>query len=443
MRVAHVLHELDPALGGPTTVLLNMALASARLGVDVEIWTAQAHDTTLPDVGTSPGSLTRVERPGPVHSERAFVGRFAADLGRVDLLHTHLFWRPHVAGFARLSRRTGTPLLHTMHGMFTTWCMRQKRWRKRLHLRLRGQRQLDDTAVVQMLNHSETEQSRQVGVRFRYFELANGVDTTAFEALPPRGRFRETDPALSDKCIILSMGRLHHVKGPELLLGAFLDIAPDHPDIALVMAGPAAGMLPQLRRMMADHPAAGRVRLPGLVRGERRLALLRDADIFAQCSYHETASMSIIEGAYAGKLMLVTDRCNCPDIADGEADLVVPADREAVRRGLRRLVTEKAQRGPRGAAARRLVEQRFTLDAVTPVWSSTTGESSRVTGIPPYETEASAHTGRRRRRPTAATMRGRPAGVGASCGDVWVGAGHGASVYATLSARPICGRQPQ
>lgn len=366
MRIAHVVKLLDPAHGGTTTVPLNMAVALAQAGLDVEVWTADAFGWRPPEARTLSGTLRLLERPGPMGLlDRRLVRRFADDLDRIDLLHHHSLWLPYGAGFVRACQRAGTPVVHTLHGMLMEWPISQKTRKKRVYLTLFGARQLRRTSAVQLLNQSEIEQSRRVGVNFRYFELPNGVDTTDLESLPARGTFRRTDPALQEKLIILSMGRLHPVKGPHLLLEAFLDLARERADIALVLAGPDEGMKPALEAMLRGHDAASRVRLPGLVAGGQRLALLADADLFAQCSRHETASMSIIEAAYAGKPILATDRCHCPQLEEAGAGVITAATVPAIRAGLRQLIDERDRLPARGARARRLVEEHFTLQRVT------------------------------------------------------------------------------
>ncbi len=366
MRVVHLNRELDPAMGGPTTVLLNTSAALARAGLDVEIWTTDAHGTAPPPLADGNGSLRLIERGGREgFLERRFFRRFRDDLRRIDLLHIHSLWRPYTMPFVKACEGLGVPTVHTMHGMLMDWPMRQKTLKKQTYLRLIAARQLRRTSAVHLLGGAEVEESRRLGVDFRYFHLPNGVDVSQFEALPKRGSFRATDPALKDKTIVMSLGRLHHVKGPEILLEAFLGLARDRPDLVLVMAGPDEGMLGHLRRMLQGHPAADRVRLPGLVGPQLRGSLLADADIFAHCSLHETASMSIIEAAYAGKCLLITDRCNCPEIGEADAGLVVPPTVESVGRGLGRLIDERHRMAERGANARAVVEQRFTLEAVT------------------------------------------------------------------------------
>lgn len=367
MRVAHIVQDLDPAMGGLATVPINMARAQARCGVDVEIWTSSWHDAPLPAAGELSGSLTLIERKtAGGFLDSAFVRAFQDDVARVDVVHTHSFWRPYCSRFAALGARLGKPVVHTMHGMLMEHPMRQKTFKKKLWLSLIGARHLRRLSAVQMLNREETTQSlRASGCDFRFIELPNGVDPAEFAALPPRGRYRVGDPSLADGFIILSLGRLHEMKGPDLLLEAFLEVAREREDVALVLAGPDEGMRPTLDRLLAGHPAAGRVRMPGLVRGEQRLELLADADLFAQTSRHETMSMSIIEAAYAQKPLLITERCHFPEISQHGAGVVVPTSAAGIADGLRRFLAERDRLAAYGAAGRRLVEERFTIERVT------------------------------------------------------------------------------
>lgn len=363
MRVAHLLKELDPAYGGTVTVPLNIARWTADAGLDVEIWTADRFGWEPP----AGGRITVKQRKGrDGFLEKGFYRRFADDLKTIDLLHIHNLWNPHSAHFINGCHKLGKPVLHTMHGMLMDWPMSHKRPKKLIYMKLVAARQLRRTTAVHMLNAEETRQSKNAGANFRYFELPNGVDTSEFSQLPPRGAYRNTDPALKDKTIILSVGRLHTIKGTELLLGAFLDLANARDDIALVLAGPDEGLKPTLDAMLRGHRAADRVRLPGLVQGDLRLSLLSDADIYAHTSRHETMSMAILEAAFAGKAMLVTDRCNAPEIAEVDAGVVVKVDRDDIRRGLEQLLADPNRMKQRGERAHELVQERFTASVVTP-----------------------------------------------------------------------------
>lgn len=360
MRIAHFFHALDPAEGGTFRVMMNMAISTAEMGHNVEVWALSIPDPEAEDVRRLKEAVRVVHHPGPAgRLSKAGVERFSGDFERIDLLHLHTLWRPLSWHASRLAKHAGVRTILTMHGMLMEHPMSISRLKKRLYLPLIGKRTLGNVDVVQMLNSEESRQSRLVGVDFPYVELPNGVDASQFAALPEPGAYRSTEPGLADKTIILSMGRLHDIKGCDLLLGAFLDVAETRDDLALVMAGPDEGSLPEIMSMLEGHPARDRVRLPGLVHGDQRLAMLADADIFAQCSRHETASMSVLEAAYAGKPLLLTDKCNYPEFVAAGTGVETPTTREGVREGLESLLERQGEFGTMGERARAVVNERF------------------------------------------------------------------------------------
>ncbi|MCA9291342.1 MAG: glycosyltransferase [Phycisphaerales bacterium] len=367
MRIAHIVRELDPAKGGPPTVIINTVRALARAGVEVELWTWDAFGTRIDPDDVAPGSVRIIEHREPRgRFDRDFFHRFDDAWDGIELVHLHQLWAPYSARFTFEARRRGVPSVMTLHGMLMDWPLGEKRLKKQFYLALVGARQLRATSAVHVLNEPEARQSSSRGIRFPGFILPNGIDPGMFDAPPAPGRFRARHPAIGDRVLIASLGRLHHVKGPDLLLDAFLAIARDRDDLALVLAGPDEGMRPTLDRMLDRHPARDRVILPGLVTGDDRLALLADADVFAHTSHHETASMAILEAAHAGKPLLITSTSHCPEVATLDAGIVVPPTAAAIRDGLERLLDDRARWAEIGANARRMTLERFTLDAVIP-----------------------------------------------------------------------------
>ena len=365
MRIAHYFHTLDAAQGGTFRVMANMALASAAAGHEVSVLTPSIPDKNAADVRALEEGLRVVHRPGPSGLlGKATAERFADEFTAADVVHLHSLWHAATWRIVNVCARVGTPTMLTMHGMLMDYPMRSSAAKKKVFLKTLGGSLLRRVGVVQMLNAEESRQSRGAGVDYRFVEIPNGVDVAQFASLPERGWYRSTQPALEGKTVVLSMGRLHSIKGCELLLGAFLDEAASREDIALVMAGPDEGSLPELEAMLEGHPARARVLLPGLVGGEVRLGMLSDADIFAQCSRHETASMSVLEAAYAGKPLLLTDKCNYPEFASAGTGAECPVSREGVRTALASLLDRRDDLEDMGARAKAIVDEKFRQDRV-------------------------------------------------------------------------------
>jgi len=364
MRIAHVVQSFDPALGGIVTAPLQMAGRQAEFGASVRIWTES--DPSINSLADTVAPLVD-SRPGPRGAfDGAFLNRFEREIDGVDVVHLHDFWRPYTARFVSAARRRGKVAVISLHGMLMSWPMTRKRLKKNVWLALAGRRTLQRASAIHLLNRTEREQSCAVGIDFACFDVPNGVDVNEFGTMPGSEAIRVRDPSLANRTIVASLGRLHVIKGPDLLLRAFLDVAHDFPKAVLVLAGPDEGMLPTLRSMIDGHAAATQVRIPGLVRGAERLELLGGCDVFVQPSRSEAMSVSILEAAYAKRCLLITDACSVPEVADCDAGMCVPATAESLRDALRVLLGDSALRERLGANARRMVEERFTLARTTP-----------------------------------------------------------------------------
>jgi glycosyltransferase involved in cell wall biosynthesis len=122
---------------------------------------------------------------------------------------------------------------------------------------------------------------------------------------------------------ILFSGRLIRRKGVDLLLKAFIAIAPEFPELELHLVGDGP-MLKQLRSM--SMPVADRVHFHGFKQRTELPAYYADADVLCAPSRYDGWGLIIPEGLAAGLLVVST---NCTgaalDLLDNQSGWVVQA----------------------------------------------------------------------------------------------------------------------
>jgi glycosyltransferase involved in cell wall biosynthesis len=182
-----------------------------------------------------------------------------------------------------------------------------------------------------------------------------GVDVDRFAGATVDRRLREELLGTRHKTLALYVGRLDHLKGVETLLAA-LEAVPECA-LAIVGDGPARAELELQARPLGD-----RVTILG-----RRLdveTLMASADLLVLPSRTEGLPFVVLEAMAAGLPLVATRVGGIPEaVVDGETGLLVPpGDSVALATAIRRMSDDQALRAHVVAAARRLVEERFSVE---------------------------------------------------------------------------------
>jgi glycosyltransferase involved in cell wall biosynthesis len=195
-------------------------------------------------------------------------------------------------------------------------------------------------------------------VRARTRVIANAVLAPALDGPPPpRGPRR----------MAVTMGRLHPVKGHDLLIEAFAALAGVRPewDLAIYGEGPARA---DLEALVRERGLEGRVRLPGQT--DQVEARLREADLFVLPSRAEGFPNALAEAMACGLPVVSFDCHSGPSelIRDGVDGVLVPAgDVAALSRAMAGLMAAPEQRARFAEAAPEVVT-RFSEASILARW---------------------------------------------------------------------------
>ncbi len=171
--------------------------------------------------------------------------------------------------------------------------------------------------------------------------IPNGVSATDFIPQDSEQKFR-SKYHLSDAPIVLFMGRLNPIKGPDLLLQAFAQIKDVIRDYQLVFAGPDEGMQSTLAALAAQHGVADRVRFLGFIDGSDKISAYHTARLLVVPSRHEAMSIVALEAGICGTAVMLTDQCGFGEIKTVDPSLEVTADIAGIAAGLQHLLSQPA-----------------------------------------------------------------------------------------------------
>jgi glycosyltransferase involved in cell wall biosynthesis len=357
LRLAHLLNSFHPLVGGAE----RQAAALAREQV--------AH-------GHRPLVLTRRRRglPGldalgaiPIH--RVPVGRFgalgfiASGLGflltrcrRLDLVHAHQARGNAVLGY--LARALGGPPLVVKLAGLDLPESGGPLSRARLAILRRA-----DAVVA--LTPAMRDALRGLGVaRERLHLIPNGVDLERFLPADENARraARQNLGLPPEVPLVLFVGRLEAVKGPDLLIEAWARLQTDPAALVLVGDGP-------LRSELTRAVNSERLRFVGEV--EDTAAYYRAADLMVVPSRSEGLSNTLLEAMASGLAVLATRvPGNVQVIEDGKTGRLVAPHPESLAQALDELLADRVTRSRLGQAAAVTVRERYALSATASAYEA-------------------------------------------------------------------------
>ena len=141
---------------------------------------------------------------------------------------------------------------------------------------------------------------------------------------------------------VLYLGRIQPRKNLARLVGAFAQMLPRHPDLTLVLAGPAGWLAEPIVARVQDLGLGERVRFPGYIDEGDKAALISGACVFAFPSLYEGFGFPALEAQACGVPLLASNTSSLPEVIGEGGLLVDPLDEGAIAAGLVRLLEDSA-----------------------------------------------------------------------------------------------------
>ncbi len=230
-------------------------------------------------------------------------------LREFDIIHLQTYRSYQNIILSREARLQNVPYILESHGTLprTTGGKRSAVWAlKHLFDTATGMKVLHQADRVIAHSDASIEEYVKFGVeREKVVLLLPPFDMTEFDGIPPGGSFRERY-GIHDKKIILSLGRIHKIKGLDFLADSFARLCTTRDDVVLVIAGNDDGYLAKLRAHVHRAGIMDKVIFTGFVQGPAKLAALNDADVLVQPSLYEYNSRVMYEAILCGTPVVVS-----------------------------------------------------------------------------------------------------------------------------------------
>jgi glycosyltransferase involved in cell wall biosynthesis len=218
-----------------------------------------------------------------------------AETGSVDLFHNHGLWMMPNVYPGRAASKFKIPLVVSPRGALSRTAFSSGSIIKKVFWPLLQKPVLDSAICFHATAKAECHDIRRAGFIQPVAIIPNGVDIPVL--LPKESKKFRT---------LLFLGRIHPIKGLDMLLPAWGVLQDRFSDWRLRIVGPDdRGYLSEMRRL-AGKLGLKRIEFAGAIYGTQKWQAYRDADLFVLPTFSENFGMAVAESLASGTPVIVT-----------------------------------------------------------------------------------------------------------------------------------------
>ena len=280
-----------------------------------------------------------------------------------DVVHVHEHRQTLSIIVCYFARRYGIPYVVQAHGSVLPFF--QKEGLKNIFDKVFGFKILYGASKVFALTEVEKEQYLKMGVEEDRIEIVPlGINIEEYSDLPEEGIFREKFNISKDDKLIIFIGRVHEIKGLDLLIDAFKELADSVSDVKLAIVGPDDGYMDALNLRIAECGLSDKVIVTGPLYKKEKQEALVDCDLFVMPSKYESFTTSGLEAMACGKPLVLTKNNHIHDWVDGSVGLACDDDKMSLKDAMAEVLFDEELSKKFGMNGRRLIQEKYNWDMI-------------------------------------------------------------------------------
>lgn len=142
------------------------------------------------------------------------------------------------------------------------------------------------------------------------------INLNEYNDLPEKGKFKSKYGISENDKLILFLGRIHEIKGLDLLIKSFNHINNDNVKLAIV--GGDYGFKEELLKLIEQFDLKDKVIFPGVLTGTDKIEARVDCEIFIMPSRYESFTTSGLEAMACKKPMVLTKNNHIGSMGKGQ-----------------------------------------------------------------------------------------------------------------------------
>ena len=300
--------------------------------------------------------------------------KISKDIKDYDIVHIHEHRQTLAIIASYFARKNNIPYIVQAHGSVLPFF--QKEGLKNLFDKVFGFKILHNASCVFALTEVEKEQYLKMGVDEDKIEIVPlGINLEEYENLPAYGKFRSKFNIGENDKLILFVGRIHEIKGLDLLLDAFNDLIVqsneknsleniDCSSIKLAIVGPDDGYLVKLEEKVKEYSLEENVIITGPLYKEEKQEALVDCDLFVMPSKYESFTTSGLEAMACSKPLVLTKNNHIHDWVDGNVGIACEDNKDSLREAIEKVLFDEELSQIFAENGNKLIKEKYNWDII-------------------------------------------------------------------------------
>lgn len=375
MNILHVVPSFAPcfAHGGVVNASYQIAKKQIEAGHNVSVYTTDSCDKRLEFENNYNVDLDGIKVFYFKNISNSFKNKLTIDtpvssisyikktIENFDIIQIHEHRHSLAIATHRYAKKNNIPYVLQAHGSVLPFFQKEKL--KDIFDKLWGFDILHDASRVFALTEVEKEQYLKMGVSEDKIEIVPlGINLEEYDNLPHKGKFKSKYNIDEDDRIILFLGRIHEIKGLDLLIKSFNQISNDN--VKLVLVGGDYGFKEELIRLIEEFDLKDKIIFPGVLTGEDKIEALVDCDIFVMPSRYESFTTSGLEAMACYKPLILTKNNHIQSWVKDNVGLVCEFNEIELSNCIEKLLNDEKLCEQFGKTGRELIESKYDWNKV-------------------------------------------------------------------------------
>jgi len=286
------------------------------------------------------------------------------EIKKYDIVHIHEHRHSLAIASSYYASKNNIPYILQAHGSVLPFFQKEKM--KEAFDKLWGFKILHEASKVFALTDIEKDQYIKMGVEEKNIEIVPlGINLEEYLDLPKKGNFRAKYNVKDEEKLLLFIGRIHKIKGLDLLIESFALLSKDIKNLKLAIVGPDDGFLDELLEIIAKSDInSEKVIIAGSLYGEDKKEAIVDCDIFIMPSQYESFTTSGLEAMACEKPIILTKNNHIHTWVSENVGLSCEYEKEDISNNVEKMLKNPELMKSYGKNGLKEIKEKYNWDSV-------------------------------------------------------------------------------